>query len=64
MRLQERDMSSRVRWWLRGKRIMKVMRVMPLGIYFLFYELGLGFVCRVLGLPSARFESGMGLGVE
>ena len=28
-----------------------------------FCSLGLGFACRVLGLPSASFESGMGLGV-
>ena len=27
-----------------------------------FCSLGLGFACRVLGLPSASFESGMGFG--
>ncbi len=33
MRIKERDMSGRVLLWLRDKRGMKVMRVMPLGIY-------------------------------
>ena len=39
MRIKERDMSGRVLLWLRGKRGMKVMRVMPSGIYFLFSKL-------------------------
>ena len=33
VRIKERDMSGRVLLWLRDKRGMKVMRVMPLGIY-------------------------------